>query len=402
VKFTTSAIAALAQPANKADHIEWDPELPGFGVRLRGGAKRWIVQYRIGGRQRRESLGDVRRVELDAARKIARARFAQVELGVDPAADKASTRAAAAAAELSLARVAARYLDAKRDRLRPSTYQQAALHFATHWRPLRDRPLESIRRADVAARLGELIKQHGRIAAARARGNLSALFTWAMREGFCEVNPVVATNDPDAGVLPRERVLADNEIRTIWNAAGEDPAGCLVKLLLLTGCRRNEIGGLRWSEINLDTGLMTLAGVRTKNRRELALPLPAVALDLINAVPRREGRDYIFGRDGGAFLGWSVMKLRLDAKIVMMTGGKPLAHWTLHDCRRTVRTGLGRLGVPPHVAELCVNHAPRGIQAVYDKYRYGHEIGEALALWAEHVLAVAEGRASKIVPLRAR
>jgi integrase len=400
VKFTKSTIAALAPPAGKADHVAWDPELPGFGVRLRGGAKRWIIQYRIGGRQRRESLGDVRRVELDAARKIARARFAQVELGVDPAADKAAARAAAAAAELSLARVAARYLDAKKDRLRPSSYQQAELHFSTHWQPLRDRPLEGIRRADVAARLGELIKQHGRIAAARARGNLSALFTWAMKEGLCEGNPVIATNDPDAGVQARERVLADSEIRTIWNACGEDPAGCLVKLLLLTGCRRNEIGGLRWSEIDFDTGTMTLAGARTKNRRELALPLPAIALDLINAVPRREGRDYVFGRDGGAFLGWSVMKLRLDAKIAMATG-KPLAHWTLHDCRRTVRTGLGRLGVLPHVAELVINHAPRGLEAIYNKHRYAREIGEALVLWAAHVQAVVEGRDSKVVPLRA-
>ena len=81
--------------------------------------------------------------------------------------------------------------------------------------------------------------------------------------------------------------------------------------------------------------------------------------------------------------------------------GKPLPRWTLHDLRRTFRTDLGRLGVPPHVAELCINHVKGGVQAIYDKHRYEREIASALALWAEHVAAVVEGRKSKVVSLRA-
>jgi site-specific recombinase XerD len=110
---------------------------------------------------------------------------------------------------LTLASVVARYLAAKEDRLRPSTYKQARHHFAVLWKPLLGLPIDSIKRANVAARLQEIVKDHGRTAAARGRGNLSALFTWAMKEGLCETNPVMATNDPDEGIQPRDRVLAD-------------------------------------------------------------------------------------------------------------------------------------------------------------------------------------------------
>jgi hypothetical protein len=87
MKFTTDKVAVLTRPPGKTDHIEWDDEVPGFGVRLRGETKRWVIQYRIGAQQRRESLGDTRKVRLDDARKIARHRFAQAELGTDPAGD---------------------------------------------------------------------------------------------------------------------------------------------------------------------------------------------------------------------------------------------------------------------------------------------------------------------------
>jgi hypothetical protein len=95
MKFTKDAVSALALPAGKDDHIEWDDALPGFGVRMRGNGKRWVVQYRAGTQQRRESLGDVRKVALDDARKIARQRFAQVELGVDPASERERANASA-------------------------------------------------------------------------------------------------------------------------------------------------------------------------------------------------------------------------------------------------------------------------------------------------------------------
>jgi hypothetical protein len=91
--------------------------------------------------------------------------------------------------------------------------------------------------------------------------------------------------------------------------------------------------------------------------------------------------------------------MALDTRIAA-TEGKPLVRWTLHDLRRTMRTGLGKLGVPPHVAELVINHAKGGIQAVYDKHRYEHEVKQALALWAEHVASIIDGN-SKVVAMTA-
>lgn len=225
MKLTTKTLPTLVAPAGKADHVEWDDALPGFGVRIRGRSRTWIVQYRIGHQQRRESLGDVRQVSLEDARRIARQRFAQVELGEDPVAQRQRERAAA---ELTVKVVAERYLEAKRATMRPSSHQAATRYLRHHWQPLVERPLADIKRADVAARLHELVKQHGRIAAARARDCLTAMFSWAMREGLCEANPVLATNDPAAGVVPRDRILTDDEIKILWNACGDGDFGRIV------------------------------------------------------------------------------------------------------------------------------------------------------------------------------
>ena len=340
MQFTKAEIEGLTVPAGKSELIEWDPSLPGFGCRVRqGGSRTWIVQYRVGSQQRRESLGDVRKVDLAAARKIAKQRFASVELGLDP-------------------------------------------------------------RADVAARLQEIVKAHGRTQAARARGNLSTLMTWAAKEGLgIETNPVAFTNNPAEGILARERVLDDDEIAAIWSACRDDDFGRIVKLLLVTGCRREEIGQLQWSEVNLDTGVMIIPGERTKNHRVLELILPPLALGILRSARPGEGRAYVFGRRGDrGFAGWAWGKLALDNSITNARG-KTLAHWTLHDARRTMRTGLGRLGVAPHVAELAINHVKGGIEAVYDRHKYRCEIATALALWADHVIALIEGRPPKVVSI---
>jgi integrase len=393
MKFTTDKVAVLTRPPGKTDHIEWDDEVPGFGVRLRGETKRWVIQYRIGAQQRRESLGDTRKVRLDDARKIARHRFAQAELGTDPAAERKRAKDQALAAKLTLAAVAARYVSQKEAKLkdgtqRPATYQQAKLHLTgPHWRPLANRPIGDLKRAEIAARLHEIVSEHGRTAAARARANLSALLNWAMREGLCESNPTIGTNDPNAGAKSRERVLADHELAVVWKACGDDDFGRIVRLLILTGCRREEIGGLQWREVDLTTGIMTIPGERTKNHRTHALGLPQMAMEILRSAPRREGREFVFGGSGASFSAWSYSTIMLNNRIAVAEG-TPLPHWTLHDLRRTMRTGLGRIGIPPHVAELVLNHRKGGVEAIYDRHRYEGEIASALSAWADHVDAI--------------
>jgi integrase len=399
MKLTKTSVAALSIPPGKNDHLVWDDDLPGFGVRLRGNTARWVVQYRVGAQQRRESLGDVRKVEIAAARKIARQRFAQVELGTDPAAERAKARAEAAAVKLTLAEVTRRYLNAKADVVRPNTYVQARLHLEQYWQPLAKKPIDAIKLPDVAARLQELIAERGRTAAARARGNLSALFGWAMREGFCEHNPVMHTNDPAEGIEARDRVLSDLELAIVWRACGDDDFGRIVKLLVLTGCRREEIGGLKWSEIGLDTGVMTIPGSRTKNHKTHLLSLPSLATEILRSAPRREGREFVFGGGSTGFNAWSYSTAALHVRIAQAEG-KTLPHWTLHDLRRSCRTGMGKLGIAPHVAERVLNHVKGGVEAIYDRHRYEGEIKTALAIWADHVLAIVEGRDNKIATLK--
>jgi len=398
VKLTKSEVDKLTLPTGKSDHFVWDDAMPGFGVRLRGPNKSYVIQYRVGRQQRREAIGHVGKVTLEAARTIARKRFAAIELGNDPGAERRAKREAANAVVLTLGDVAGRYLDAKRDTLRPNSFKSTERNLKVHFGPLAGRPLAEIKRQEIAARLQEIVKQFGRTAAARARSTLSTTFVWALKEGLLETgqNPVTLVNDPLAGVdNSRDRVLSDVELAKVWAACRDDDFGKIVKLLILSGCRRDEIGSLKFSECDLDTGTITIAAERSKNRRAHCLTLPPTALDILQSIPRRENRDYVFGQSGQGFQRWGAYTTALRERLGEMPP------FTLHDLRRTFRTGLGRLGIPSHVAELAINHTRQGIQAVYDRHTYQHEIASALAQWAAHVAAIIEGRlASNITPLR--
>jgi integrase len=389
-RFTAGNVEKLSLPAGKTDHIEWDPELPGFGVRLRAGSAFYVVQYRIGSKQRRESLGDIRKTELEQARKNARVRFAQVELGIDPRAERDRLEASQKADGLTFKVLFEDYLAARKAVQRASTHNAAKRYFELHWAPLHRRAVHSIDRATVASLLRDITRNHGRTAAARARGNLSALFAWALREGVTAANPVVGTNDPSEGIAPRDRILAPEELKAIWNQCQDDDFGRIIRLLLLTACRRDEIGGLRWSELDLEAGKMLLPKERTKPGRPLALTLPDCARSILQAAPRRAGRDLVFGGGKGGFSAWSYCTLSFNARITAANGGGALAPWRVHDLRRTVRTGLSKIGVKPHVAELVLNHTGHksGIGGVYDHYDYQPEIAEALAKWEAHLLAI--------------
>src|SRR5262249_36240400 len=144
------------------------------------------------------------------------------------------------------------------------------------------------------------------------------------------------------------------------------------------------------------TGIMRIPGTRIKTKRALVQTLSPAALDILESVPQQEGRDYYFGVRGRGYSCWSTGKKQLDARILAMTG-RPLEAWTWHDSRRTARSGLGRIGVRPDIAELCINHVKGKLVQTYDVYSYAGEIKAAMTRWANHVLTLVETRERKVV-----
>ncbi|EIG63469.1 site-specific integrase [Bradyrhizobium sp. WSM1253] len=391
VRFTDTYVRRLSLPAGKSDHIAWDPDLPSFGVRLRPGKASYVVQYRVGIEQRRKSLGDVRKVNLEDARGIARKRFAQIELGIDPDAEEEKRRVDQASDAQTFEKAVELYLEAQKPRVRPNTYIAEERYLRRHCQPIQRKPVSKVSFEEIASLLRALVRDHGPTSAARARGALLAFFSWCMRQGLAKANPVIGTENPIRGKEPRDRVLTDEEIRIIWRNCLDDDFGKIVRLLLLTACRRDEIGGLRWDELDLADGKLSLPRERTKAKRAHELPLTAAALEIVQSIPRRNSRDTLFGGGANGFNAWSYNTLALNARIIAGEK-KALAPWRLHDLRRTVRTRMGKLGVLPHVAELVLNHAGHksGIGGVYDHHDYGPEIAEAFRKWEAHLLAIVQ------------
>jgi integrase len=386
MKLTRVAVDGLRLPAGKGERIIFDEEIAGFGVRLReGGSRSWIVQYKIGAKHRRLTLGSTALLDPAKARERARDLLAKVRLGRDPAGEKIEARTRA---DETLGAIAERFLTHQRGRLRPRSLRETERYLRTHWRPLHGLALAKVRRATVSARLAAIADANGKTAADRARAALSAFFTWAIREGLADANPVGFTNKSTDG-KSRDRVLSDSEIAAIWRALPENQFGAIVQLLILTGARREEVGGLRWSEINGDK--IALPGERTKNGRPLDLPLSSAAADIIEVQPRRADRDLIFGERDGPFQGYSKSKATLDAALDIV------APWRLHDIRRTVATRMADLGVQPHVIEALLNHVSghkAGVAGTYNRSLYSAEKRRALDLWAAHVIALVAGRES--------
>jgi integrase len=412
MKLTKAAVAKLKLPAGKNDHIFWDDEIAGFGLRIRSGGKRtWLLQYRIGSRQHRLKLGTFPTLDADAARKAAKEKRAAVDLGHDPQAERAKARARAA---ITLGSLVDQFLAFKEPVLRPNSCRAARLYLQVHWRPLHALPIHEVSRRDVAARIVELTSANGLVAASRGRAALSSLFSWAVREGLCENNVVAGTNEP-AQPKSRDRVLTDGELAEIWAACRDDDYGRIVKLTLLTACRREEIGGLIWPEADLDRSVLSLSAERTKNGRPHSLPLSPLALAILKSVPRREGREYLFGTGRHGFNGWSRAKVQLDGRILdarSKAAGKkeepvdavePIAPWRVHDLRRTCATVMAdRLGVLPHVVEAVLNHVGQraGVAGTYNRAAYLNEMRHALLRWADHLQSVVEAGEHKIVPLK--
>jgi integrase len=396
MRLTDKTVPGLALPAGKSEQIVFDDKLPGFGVRIREGAARavWVYQYRAGRQQRRVKLGVVGAMAAAKARATAEDLAAKVHLGADPQGEKASARLRT---QQTFKATADSFLAYQERALRPATLAATSRYLLAHARPLHAVELREVSRTDIAAQLTRIAREHGPVAANRARSAWSAMFGWAMSEGLTDANPTVATNL--RAETPRDRVLTNDEIYAIWRALQSDDYSDIIRMLLLTGQRRGEVGDLRWDEIDLDRASATLPAGRTKNNRPHEVPLSAPVLDILRA--RHHHRDFVFGTYGaGGFNGWAKARQRLDATIAP---GAILQAWTVHDLRRTAATGMADIGVEPPVVEAVLNHqsgARRGVAGTYNRSRYAPQKRQALDMWAAHLLAVVEGKESNVTPLR--
>jgi hypothetical protein len=292
LRLTAKAVAGLVMPAGKTDVIFFDDAMPGFGYRLRLGAggkvlRSWVVQYRHAGATRRLLLGAAEVLGPDAARAMARKALGRVANGADPQAERSDRRARN---RHTLKAVVDDFLAMKQREVRPRTYTELVRYLSgPYFKPLHTLPLDQITKKDIAARLVVIGRENGSIVAARARAQLSGLFTWALAHGLCEVNPVVGTLAPK-GSQPRNRVLSDSELSAIWKACGDDDYGRIVRLLILAGCRRQEVGSIAWSEIDLGRGVWVLPAARSKNGRQHVLPFWAKHFVAGRSCTRRRGK----------------------------------------------------------------------------------------------------------------
>lgn len=379
----------------------------GLALRVRddgsaNGSRVWMFFYRHGGAQKRYTIGaastDPAGWNLDKARSRARELRVIVDEGGDPKADREmqDAKAREAVNARTVKDVADAYLAARAADMKPRSHEECTRHLNVLWKPIHGLGIKTIEKGPIADRLSAIEKASGPVARNRARSTLSAMFTWACGNDWCDRNPVENTNKSKEKT--RERILSDAELATIWKATTDNGYGRIVRLLMLTGQRRDEIGSLRWSEIDTDGKLITLPGARTKNSREHVVPLSHAALAELKAQPKTNGRDLVFGEGEGGYSGWSRAKDTLD-KVAKVKD------WTLHDLRRSAATRMADLGVQPHIIEAVLNHVSghkSGVAGIYNRSTYAAEKRAALDLWASHLLVVvAKSDGANVTRLRA-
>ena len=372
--------------------------LAGFALRVgEHGAKSYVLRYRVGGQQRRVTIGNVAVLTLAEARARARVLVDQAKQGIDPAAAKVEQRVHA---QNTVRAIVAEYLERHvRRNLRSAGWieRQLQREVVAAWG---DRQIRSIATADVIRLVNGIDDRGAGVMANRILQLLGRLFAWAIGQKVIDANPA-------AGIKllhkekSRDRVLDDRELAGVWRASSELawPWSPFVRLAILLGQRRSEIAAMRWQDLDLATGVWQMPAEATKMARSRVLPLPGAAVALLEGLPRVENAgDYVFpGGAGGPISAFSGMKRDLDR----LSG---VRGWTLHDLRRTFATGQQRLGARLEVTEQLLGHVSgsrAGVVGVYQRHRYEPEQRVALEMWAEHVAEIVAGRQPKVVAFAA-
>ena len=379
-RLTDKLLSSLKPDPSKQFDV-WDSTVTGLGLRVSpGGAKSFVLIYRLGTRSRRMTLGRYPILKLKDARNIARGHLQTASKGGDPAEEKKRQLRNSLAFNEYVQTFVETYAK-PRNRTWKETETILNREFVSKWRK---RNIRSIEKADVTHILDALVSRGKITSANRAFAQIRKLFNWAVERGDLEHSPCQGLRSPGK-YRSRERVLSDAEINAVWNAADEMgyPFGAVIKLLFLTGQRLNEVASLKWSEIDLDEATWTLPADRNKSTREHIIPLSPQAVDVLKTVPKTQS-EFLFPAHGAphnpisGFSKWKEKLHQLSAT----------SDWTLHDIRRTVSTGMAKLGVPPHVTERVLNHKTGtlgGVAGVYNRFGYLPEMCAALDQWAGHI-----------------
>jgi integrase len=256
-------------------------------------------------------------------------------------------------------------------------------------------------RGDIHVVLDAIVERGSPVQANRVLATFRTMCRWAVERGLIDINPCTGIRAP-AVETGRDRVLSDDELKAVWLASGAlgHPYREFVQLLILCGQRRSEVGELKWSEIDLDAKLWTLPKDRAKNGCQHEIPLSDSAVDILRAMPRIAGSEYVFTLSGQLPIqGFYLIKKRLDDLLPPDTPG-----WTLHDLRRTFASGMARLGINLPVIEKLLNHISgslAGIVGIYQRHSFANEKRTAMQAWARHVEAIVAGTtAANIVSIR--
>ena len=393
-----------------------DQDLKGFGVRVTpAGGKSYFVEFRMGGRGAAKGRVVIGKHgspwSPDTARKKAEEIIRGVREGINPAAVKRQRNIIAV--DLAFQRYADTFIELYAKKHQAKSWRQAEQTLALNITPLlKDRPLPDITRREVKGILEGIAST--RPATARySHATLRKLFRWAVDRGDIAQSPIAEMSAP-ASVASRDRVLNDAEVVACWHAAVADNShfGKIAQLLIATGQRREEVVGLDWAEISMSNAVWTIPAERSKNGVAHIVPLNrqaiAVLADLGGSTRRR---GLVFSTTGKTPVsGISKFKRRLDiAMLAQMQSTAEregmsaievhLPAWRLHDIRRTVATGLQRLGVRFEVTEAVLNHvsgAKSGVSGVYQRYSWDIEKAAALNAWGTHLAQLIAGEPTRL------
>ena len=383
-----------------------------FGLRVTvNGVKSWIIMYRIEDpknhgrvKQQYRKIGSYPSLSLAEAREVAREALKLAGQGIDPIQAKETEKRNVAA--IKSVRDAVEVFIQRYAKEKNRSWEEVERVFNVYIIPkMGNRPLPSITPADIHDVLDSLMDAGHPYMANRVFAHTRKFFNWCAERHWISELPTKHISRP-ADEEARDRILDSDEIERLWQGCDDLgwPFGPYIKLLLVTGQRRNEVAGMKWEHIDAKNKVWTIPKEDVKNKRKHEVPLSPMAIEILKAVPRN-GK-YVFTTTGKTPIsGFSIAKIRCDkamAENLLKAAGKEkwtakelsegkLPPWRLHDLRRTVASGMAEIGIAPHVIEKVLNHSTgqiSGVAAVYNRHTYLREKTEALNAWARALNAI--------------